>query len=429
MALFIYLSVWLYGGARVPGHPYRLAALFLSIACACFSKETAFFYLPMFFFMVESTRILESTGARGAMALSGSQSAVPTGTAVRKALAGWPAALTAGAALAAVWYLRHRAMPVTWCITGEPLAPSARVGTTLVALGRHVLNLVSPLAPQVSDSLTITGITSAVPLLVAAICLIVFILALRKGIGSPVAAMIFLAAISLFPALNLLPLPRFYSPHYAYLAVAPVTGRFIVLFRSARRFVRPPLHAAPLVLATTWIVIALITTIQNGNRLQSDLTLFMPEVIRDSRFSEGWFYCGNCLRATGRFGEAQTAYNEGLLPAPGCIRFYPEMELLINQSALAVQRNDLVSADSLMLIAREHSAAAFQPDIAFIRADIAMRAGEYDTVIALLANKEENLQRPEACRLLGDALSVRGNKEEAEKMYLRGSALADSSSR
>ena len=154
----------------------------------------------------------------------------------------------------------------------------------------------------------------------------------------------------------------------------------------------------------------------------------MPEVTRDSRFSEGWFYCGNCLRATSRFSEAQTAYDQGLLPAPGCIRFFPETELLINQSALAVQRNDLVSADSLMRVARECSPAAFQPDIAYIRADIAMRAGEYDTVIAFLANKDENLQRPESCRLLGDALSVRGKKEEAEKMYRRGNALADSAS-
>jgi tetratricopeptide (TPR) repeat protein len=148
-----------------------------------------------------------------------------------------------------------------------------------------------------------------------------------------------------------------------------------------------------------------VSTIHAGNRFQSDLTLFAPEVKRDPRFSEAWFYVGNYYRMAGNLNAADSAYDSGLAPAPGVIRFFDRTEFLINKSNVAVRRGDLAAADSLMRIAQSGAPDALQPDIAYIRADIAARRGDYDAVIALLSTNENNLRRPEARRLLDRALS------------------------
>jgi hypothetical protein len=401
LAFFTFCAVWSYGKIRVCPTLHGQAMLFLSAACACFSKETAFFYLPVFFLLFETQRFVHRK--------------VNPDTANGFAARFMPAALTAAAALGSVFCLRLFVMPLQWCITPVSMPPLESIGTRLAVIGKHLVNLISPVTPALSDAVSVSGIMLPVPIITAVILGGIFFFAIRAGLRSAGTMAILLFAVSLLPALNFLPLPRFYSPHYAYLAVAPLTGGIVLLARTIRSFKRQQLSFMFHVLVIAWIIVAGVSTICTGGRFQSDLTFFAPEVRTDSRFSEGWFYVGNYYRTAGNFIAADSAYDNGLCPAPGVIRFFDRTEYLINKSSIAVQRRDYAAADSIMRVTQGCSPAALQPDIAFIRADIAWRRGEYDTVIALLADKEENLRRPESRRLLANALSLRGNEKEAEK--------------
>ena len=412
LALFTFCAVWYYGRVRASPTLRGQAMLFLSAACACFSKETAFFYLTLFFLLWETQRFVHRK--------------VNPNTAKGFAARFMPAALTAAAALGAVFCFRLFAMPLQWCITPVSLQPLESFGTRLATIGKHLVNLISPLTPVLSDAVPVSGILQPVPILMAVISGLIFFLAIRAGLRSAGTMMILLIAVSLFPALNLLPLPRFYSPHYAYLAVAPLAGGIVFLSRTIRCLKRRQLSLMFHVLVFIWMIIAGISTICAGSRFQSDLTLFAPEVRMDPRFSEGWFYIGNYYRTAGRFIAADNAYDSGLSPAPGVVRFFDRLEFLINMSSIAVQRNELAAADSIMQVAQASASAALQPDIAFIRADIAARRGDYDTVIALLSSNKENLRRPESRMLLANALSLRGQEKEAEEMHLPSQNHRDS---
>jgi hypothetical protein len=398
LALFTFSAVALYGKVRSGGKAFHLLPLFFATACACFSKETAFFYLPSFFLLWEITRWLNHQPAQDKR--SGG---------IKGFL---PAVLTAAAGLGSVFCLRWGAMPVQWCITPVPMPLLESIGTRLVVLGKHLVNLVSPLLPPFSDAVSQSSILQPAALCVAITIGVVVFMTVKAGFRSPGTVTVFLFAVCLFPALDLVPLPRFYSPHYAYLAVAPLAAGVVLIARKLSGLGRQ-VATGSWFLVVVWIIAMGAGTIHAGKRFQSDLTLFAPEVGTDPRFSEGWFYVGNYYRVNGDLNAADTAYDNGLAPAPETVRFFDRMEFLINKSSIAVQRNDLPAADSLMLIAQACSPGALQPDIAYIRADIAARRGDYDAVIALLSSNENNLLRQEARRLLDWAVQRKNSTRHA----------------
>jgi hypothetical protein len=419
LACFTFLAVWAYGKARITPRVSWLALLFCMTLCACFSKETAFFYLLSFFCIWELRHIMlpvHTMQGKLSQKFMHADWQAKVGRWVIKSL---PAILTAAAALCSVFFLRLQAMQVQWCISPVHLSLQEHIGTRLAVLGKHCVNLISPLQPSLSDATTIIGTQHTLPILMVLCLCLLFIAAIRKNIPFHLTTMLLLIAVSLLPALSILPLPRFYSPHYAYLAVAPTAGCVILIIRMWGRRSNQTTSNTLWILLACWITIAAVTTMSAGHRFESDETLFAPEVASDARFSEGWFYLGNYHLAKGEMREAWDAYDKGLYHTSGYIALRDEPEFLLNQSFVAAQCNDFHSADSVIRIAQKCSPAGMQPDIAYIRAYIAAQLGEYDTVITLLNGKEENLQRSESCRLLADALSQCNRKKEAEAMYRR----------
>ena len=408
LVLFVSLAVWSYTQSRKSVRWQWPATLAVTALSACFSKETSFFYLPLFCGLWELYRVAnrnpESTTSKG----------------VARFLI--PVIIAAGALGSAAW-LRSAAMPVSWVVSPPQLTLVQGIGMRLLVLGRQLVNLLSPLPPVLSDVVPMVGLHQAVPLLMIAVVAIAITLMVRAGVRSPMTMVMLLVTTALLPGLDILPLPRFYSPHYAYLAVAPMAGGVVLLVRWWRGKTNRQIGVGAYGLVAVWLAVAAGSTAGMGSRFNSDLTFFKPEVDKDPRFSEAWFYIGNYYKAERNFEAADSAYDRGLSPAPGVVRFFDPLELLINKSSVAVQQDRLPAADSMMLLAQASSPAAMQPNIAFIRADIAGRMGRYDTVIALLYGREENLQRPETCRLLATALARLGREKEAEEMEERGRSL------
>ena len=348
LALFTFIAVTLYGKARSGGKALYPLPLFFITVCACFSKETAFFYIPSFLLLWEITRSIFNRRCRAPEKKHDE---------MRKFL---PAALTVAAALGSVFILRRIAMPVQWCITPVSMPPLESIGTRLAVLGKHLVNLALPFMPPLSDAVSPCGIAQPMVLGVALIIGIAAVMTVKMGLRSPASITVCLGAICLFPALNVLPLPRFYSPHYAYLAVAPLAAGVVLAGRKITGL-GPRAANALRFIVVIWIIVTGVTTFLGGKRFQSDQTLFLPEVKKDLRFSEGWFYVGNYYRAAGNLNAADGAYDSGLAAAPGCIRFFDRMEFLINKSSIAVRRNDFGAAGFpdapyAGLFARSHAA-------------------------------------------------------------------------
>jgi hypothetical protein len=426
MALFSFIAVWSYANARRDGKIGWFAAIFLSTAFACMAKETAFFYIPSFILLWEFIQIRLSARQQTGATTDHENGSLFGGT-VREGTKRWPAVIVAAAALGAVFYLRHHALPLTWRITPVALPPLQGVATRLSVIARHLVNLVSPLPPLFSDAVTIVGVQYLLAGIGAIALGAILLLKFRRRFPFQVMTMAMLIAIELFPALNIVPLPRFFSPHYAYLAVAPAAGAAILLTRTIRRVFRPGIAYGFCLLWLCWGLAAGVSTIRSGKRFKSDLTFFTPEVQKDRRFLEAWFYLGNYHLDNSEYGKAWNDYEQGVQSGPGFIAFVDRPQVLVNQAGAAMQLNDLSSADSVLRLAMDCSPPAWQRVIASNRAFIAGRRGDYGAVIALLAGKEEYLQFPEPCLILADALRHSGQEKEAAEMDKRSIETAATS--
>jgi hypothetical protein len=409
----LYCAIRSYCAVRAGNRPLWFAALFVFTASACFSKETAFFYIPSIIAVWEAARAVRSNGFR-------------VGAALRGAAAAWPAALTTAAALGMVFFLRLHALPNVWRLAPVSLPPLEAVATRLSAIGKYFVNFVSPFWLSFSDATAIVTAHRMFPiaLTVAVVCAALIVIYLKRGFSLQGITMALLIAIGLFPASNIVPLPRFYSPHYAYMALAPAIGAAVLIARLALRTLRPRFKQGLVVIFLAWLVTAAVSTFSAGPRFKSDETFFLPEVNKDPRFLEAWFYLGNYHLVAGEPDRAWKDYEKSLRSGADFIAFIDRPGFLINQSAAALQRSDLVAADSTMRLAQECAPENLRLDVLYNRAFIAGRRGDYDAVIDLLYPERDNFRRPEAFLMLANALQNRGRATEAEAMYKRYTDLA-----
>jgi hypothetical protein len=414
MALFTFLSVWSYAKSRTSVKAPWLALLFLFSAGACFSKETAYFYLPSFICLFELTGFRRCEDGHALHDIPNVR---------MKSL--W-AALAMAAGMGIALSLRFYALQDLWRIAPKRMSWLEGLATRFAVIGRHLIDLISPVPPPISDAVAVVGIHPLPVLFAAAVCGAMAVLIRRGAINRDFTvsciAMLLLLGISLVPALNVLPLIRFYSPHYAYLSVAPMAGAAILMARWTRRGGAIRTYGA-YGICLLWCGAAAMSTTLAGARLKSDMALFSPEVKSDPRFLEGWFYIGNYYLAESFLDKAWEAYQAGLTSSPRTIAFVDRAEVLVNMGAVALQRNDLAAADSLLCCAQRILPPHEQSIIICNRAFIADRRGEWDTVITLLEGKEEILRRPEPCLVLAEALHYRGRERESLDMYQRSRML------
>jgi hypothetical protein len=414
MALFTFLSLWSYCKARKAplGFGWKwLPAVFLSAMFACLSKETTFFYIPAFIVIWEIMQAASSGG-------------------IWNVINGWSAICAVFCALAGVFFLRLHALPRIWRIESMHLKPLEGITTRFSVLGMHFVNLLSPFHLRISDAVGTGFVENLDPIAIVIVVAVLVGLGInRRMISTPAIAMLFLVLVALFPALNFLPLPRFYSPHYAYLAVAPTAGLTVIFSRALRRAFPSLIAALVPILWIFWLLAAAASTALSGPRLKSDLTLFQPEVKKDPRFLEAQFYLGNYYSEKGELDSAWKAYENGLKSGRKFIAFVDRSGVLINQSAIALRRADYPSADSVLLLALTCCAPDLRPDISYDRAYIADRRGDYNAVVTILNENEQNLQRPEACLVLTRALLHLGRQKDAEEIYNRYLSLAASHDR
>jgi tetratricopeptide (TPR) repeat protein len=360
------------------------AAIFAGALC----KETALALAPAVVVALELDR-----ARRGAPLESGD----------RRRLLG-----TEAVAFASALLLRATFAPA-FRATFPPLSASEAIGSRLAALAKSAATLASlGLTDRtVCDAFAVAPLASAHAIAGAAAgCGVVYLAAKRRGPG-------LLFAIALLPSLGLVPLMRFWSPHYLYVPLA--FGAMLAGEAAALGLRRAPLwaSAAAAVLG--------VQTFHDDARFVNDETLWGGEVARNAACREGHFYLGEVARQRGDFRRAEDHYEIAIAGTRGVLSY---VDLDAAYENIGVAR----LSDGRPAEAR----AAFRNAVRLATGDAERRRARHDLATAeLLAGDAEAAARelePEAARpdalpesilLRAEALRALRRDAEARQLFER----------
>lgn len=194
------------------------------------------------------------------------------------------------------------------------------LGTRLAAFTKSLLAAGIPADRSICDAFPVTGLASASALAGGlALAGIGYLAFRRRGLW-------LLLALALLPSLQLVPVMRWWSPHYLYV---PLAFAAMLLGRASERWQRGRLLGLALAGAACFA----LSFVESG-RYASDERLFRPEVEREPACREGEFYLAEAARVAGRWQEAGARYAHASAPAPGYLAYVDEGAALVNLGAM-----------------------------------------------------------------------------------------------
>lgn len=359
LALFTYLTLYFH-------RRKKLLPAALCFLAALFSKETALFLLPVLILLFDRLYL-------------------------------WEIAL-----LFIYGWLRFLAVPEIWHTTATVLPLSEALGTRITAVSKLALQLLLPLKPSLSDAAAIVPLTD-IKIIPAAALFALLIFSFRRFHPSLKKAVILLT-ILLLPALNIIPVPRFSSPHYGYV-VLPALAALVLLFRKwcLKRYKSATICNF---LVVIWLIISGFSTFRAGFQFKNDLTLFGPEVAADGRFLEGHQYLGDYYFKTNEFEKAEIHYELALKKDPEVIAFVDEGSTMNNLAGVYLAQKKLTEADGLLAALSRKPGWNENQNLIYNRALIAANQDDWRKVIELLNRGDIQWNRPEPLLLLERAREI-----------------------
>ncbi len=332
LVLFLLLSLILHLQLLVRPSPKLTAVAGIALACALWSKETALLMFPLLFGLYVWSKRRQLIQHR--MSLF--------------------AILIIDIIIGLLYVaMRYYAVPEGWRTLPISLPPEQAIATRFTAITRLLITLVSPTLPSLSDATPISTFAHSTAWLGLVIVGLLLIIMCKKGIVSlPGRALTFLL-ITLIPAFNLVPLPRFSSPHYGYVSVVAVSALISMFLKTAIKKTRVRVLAT--FMLAVWLMWMSVTTFLGGYRFRNDITLFSPEVSQDPHFREGLFYLGNQALAAGNYSVAATQYEQARNPNPHFIAYADQEALYINLSIAYIHSNRSTEAISLLQTLLNHN--------------------------------------------------------------------------
>ncbi|MBX7098416.1 MAG: tetratricopeptide repeat protein [Myxococcaceae bacterium] len=322
--------------------------------------------------------------------------------------------LAVGGGLLAALALRLAFAPA-WHVQNPALSALEFVGTRLASLGKSALALLAPVDPRVCDAFPVTLPWQPLALLGLGVGLALLVLAVR---ARPLGLWLGLA---LAPSLSLVPVPRFWSPHYLYLPLA-FAGVLAAeaLERTGRRWALQLLWAACAVLAVVSFV--------DSRRYRDDGALFGTELEGRAERREAQLYFGDARRAAGDLAAAAAAYRAAVTRTPGVIAYSDELAALQNLGLVQLQQEQYLEAELTFLEAleRPHDERRGR-ELNHDLAAVALARGDPGGAEALLrAEAARSDAFPESLALFARALHALGRDDEARAVLERKAATAPS---
>ena len=215
-----------------------------------------------------------------------------------------------------------------WRAAPAALGPGDAIGTRFAALVKSCAAVLFPIDRSICDAFVVTHWWQPAALAGGAVLAALCVLAWRqRGIS-------LLLVASVLPALQLVPVMRWWSPHYLYLPLVFAAMHAGRLVDSARMLL--PIGAIAVGLGlVSW---------RDGLRYMSDATLWTPEVRHQPACAEGQFYLGEVARAARSWDEAARRYEAALAPAPGVLAYVDRAATLQNLGTVRVEQHRWVDA-------------------------------------------------------------------------------------
>lgn len=386
-SLFLFLTIYFYALNRkiVQGMPqentskgFRLLLQFVScFFLAILAKESAVVLIPILIIFWETANLKKSKQKNPTLL--------------------WGIGL---GVLGLYFILRVIAVPEIWHIKGVNLSISEAIGTRLSTIAKLIFELFIPLKPGLSDATTVIPIDDPFVLIVGFIFIgLIGILVKMKNKREWLLAF-GLLLILLLPALNIIPLPRFSSPHYGYVAL-PVVG-IIIIFISRKLKEQ---HANAVLWA--FILMSAYSTFNAGFNFKNDLSLFQNEVNKDNRFLEGQQYLGDYYFRNQDYAKAEEFYLKAIDKKANVIAFVDEYSVMNNLAGVYLYQGKLDAADET-LSRLDAKKEGDDLRILYNRSVIADKKGDYHKVIELIDGKDFEGKIHEAKIILEKAKQMSG---------------------
>ena len=227
-----------------------------------------------------------------------------------------------------------------WKSSFPSLSVGEVIGTRAAAFGKSMVRLLLPIDPSFCDAFEVRTFVHPLALAGLAVGVAVAVYGLRrKGI-----ALLFL--VSLVPSLSLVPLPRFWSPHYLYVPAALLAC--LVCEALADRGSRQRL-------GLTLTIVALgMFSLWDSRRYSDDESLFTPEVAAEPRCREAHFYLAEIQRKKGQLEAAADGYQQAATPVRGVLSFSSEPAALQNLGLVRMAQGKLDLAERALTQALQY---------------------------------------------------------------------------
>lgn len=280
----------------------------LLLLAGALTKETALALGPLFILVLElfpAAPRREAAGRR--LQLLGAEGA---------ALA---LAIVLRSAYAPDWRAQHTALPL-----GEAL------GTRLAAITKSAWALLLPIDNGVCDAFSITQFSAASALLGAGLLLGAAYLAYRRR-GPAL-----LLLVALLPSLQLVPVMRWWSPHYLYL---PLAFAAMVAVEAVERWAEGALRwVPPLALALGGL------SLLEAGRYQNDERFWGRELELEPACREAHYFLGDVAQSAGRFDDAVEHYEQALAARPALLSYVDRAAALQNLGVAQLQQRQFEGA-------------------------------------------------------------------------------------
>lgn len=246
-----------------------------------------------------------------------------------------------GVALGIAIVLRFFFAP-KWRATFPAFSASEAIETRLAALSKSVVTMVgaSPFDRTVCDAFSVTPLLSLGALTGALVGFGIGYLAwARRGPA-------LLLVLALLPSLQVVPIMRWWSPHYTYAPLAfaaMIAGEWLA--KTERN----------LLWTSFAFVFFTVQSLADGARFRSDETLWGVEVARHPQCREAQFYLGEVAREWAQWDRAADHYARAISETPGVISFVDLQAALENFGAVELQRRRPRRARALFEAALEHT--------------------------------------------------------------------------
>jgi len=368
----------------------RPLAAAAALLAGALTKEVALVLAPLF---------LIALGTRGAPgALDALHAGAKPGCPKRLRL--W---LAEGAALLIAIALRLAFAP-SWRASHEALSASDAIGTRLASLAKGAGALLFPIDRHVCDAFRITPMWHPTSLLGLAIAVALAWLAFRRR-GPAL-----LLALAILPALQLVPVMRWWSPHYFYVPLA------FAAMLAAEALDRLP-RAVPVALVATFGALSLV----DGRRFHDDESLWKPEIAAQPACREGQFYLADVDRQAHRLAAAAKKYEAALAPWPGVLAFVDRTAALENMGTTYIALRRFADAKSTFRTALAGTRDERQRrELTHDLAGATLEGGDPAETDRLLAPETARPDAfPESLALRARALHDLGRNTEAQSLLAR----------